>query len=239
MKNPNFGSKDVNRPDDATKQILEGPWVTIANEINVPKDNNLYAADPINYSERIRRDFKDPAVVNLLDNRSGEVPVVQFQSWTEKIPIDSGKTEPAGYWIVSEVPVNRGEYVGRKQLVPLPMWSSEKIGFILQTIPKFTVSKAKEQPKGLMVDFTSPTMLVDYDGGKVRVKIGDRNVDDDAEIDMLFLNPDGTLMVRNSAVDRANADRAKREDAWRKWLEQLKSETEKAGPLSTPGVLTP
>ncbi|CAN5502256.1 hypothetical protein BH11PLA2_BH11PLA2_03640 [soil metagenome] len=237
MKNPNFGNKKVNRPDDAKTEVLWGPWVTIANEVNVPADRNLYAGDPVAYADRLRKDFKDRKVVELLDNNNGEKPVVQFQSWTEKVPIEAGKTEPAGYWVVSEVPVSRGEYVGRKQLVTLPMWSSEKVAFILQELPKYSVKGGgSDKPKGLMVDFTTPTMLVDYEGGKVRYKMGDKTIDDEADVEMMLLQPDGSVIVRNSGVDKANAERAKRDVEWRKWLDEIKSNTEKAGDLTQPNT---
>jgi hypothetical protein len=234
MKNPNFGSKDVNRNEDATIDTLFGPWVTIANSVGVPADRNLYAGDPIAYNDRVKREFKDPAVVRLLDNKGGELPVVQFQNWTEKIAVDTGKTEPAGYWVVSEVPVSRGEYVGRRQIVPLPMWSSEKANFILQELPKYSVWQAREKPRGLMVDFTSKTMLVDYEGGRVRQRFGERSVEDDADTEIMLLEPNGRVVVRNSGVDRDNADRQRREAQWRKWLEEIKAITERAGLLTQP-----
>jgi hypothetical protein len=229
MKNPNFGSKLVARPDDAKQLELFGPWVAIANQVNVPMDHNMYAGDPIAYAEKIRKDFKDPKVINLLDNKNGEVPVIQFQAWTERIPIDSGRSEPAGYWVVAEVPVNRGEYVGRKQLVTLPMWSSEKVAFILQELPKYSVRGANEKPKGLLVDFTSDTLMVDYEGGKSRAKVGERIVEDEADVEVMMLKPDGTVIVRNSGRDREEIERKAREEAWRKWLDEIRAQTEKLG----------
>jgi hypothetical protein len=240
MKNPNYGSKDVARPDDAKKQTLEGPWVMIAAQVSVPSDNNIYAGDPIAYHDRVQKDYKDPAVRALFDNKAGELPVIQFQTWLEKVPIESGKTEPAGYWVVAETPAARGEYVGRKQIVGLPMWSSEKIAYILQELPKYTIFKAtgKEKPKGLLVNFTTETMLVDYEGGKVRQKVGDKVIDDEADVEMMLLRPDGTVVIRNSGLDKDDADRKKRDDAWQKWLTEIKRITEQAGGLTNPAAAT-
>lgn len=241
MKNPNHKKKDlVQRPSDADQEILYGPWVAIAGQVHVPFDQNMYAGDPVAYSERVRGEYRDPALLNLMDNRNGEVPVVQFQKWTERIPVDTGKSEPAGYWVVAEVPVNRGEFVGRKQLLPLPMWSSEKVAFILQELPKYSVWKAREKPKGLLVDFSTETLMVDYEGGKERYRLGERNIDDVSDVEMLLLKPDGTVSVRNSGIDAANADRKAREEQWRRWLDEIRRMTETAGPLSgTGGGLLP
>jgi len=236
MKNPNFKkTAEVARPDDAKQEVLWGPWVTIANQVSVPVDHNVYAGDPVQYAENLRRDFKDPNVINLLDNKNGEVPVVQFQTWTERVAIDSGKSEPAGYWVVAEVPVQRGEYVGRKQIVSLPMWSSEKIQFILQQLPKYTVWKAREQPKGMLVDFSTQTLLVDYEGGKTRTKVSDRDITDESDIELLLLQPDGQVVVRSSGVDREDADRKAREEAWKKWLDEIKKATDAVGAPTVPG----
>jgi hypothetical protein len=242
MKNPNYKSKLVARPADAEKLELFGDWKEIGAPISVPMDNNMYAGDPIAYTERLHKEYRERAVLNVLDNNNGETPVVQFQSWTERVPIDSGKSEPAGYWVVAEVPVKRGDYVGRKQLVPMPMWSSEKVAYILQELPKYKLISgtrpANDQPKGLLVDFSTQTLLVDYEGGKVKTKLGDRVVEDEADTEMMFLKPDGTVTVRNSGVDRENADRKEREEAWRKWLDEIKQITNSAGALTNPGAPT-
>lgn len=238
MKNPNYNKKtEVARPDDALKEILTGPWVAIGNKVEVPLDHNIYAADPIAYSEKVQKEYKDVKIRNLLDNRNGEQPVVQFQMWTERVPIENGKSEPAGYWVVAEVPVNRGEYIGHRQLVSLPMWSSEKEKFILQELPKYKVPGAKDQPKGLLVDFSTQSLVVDYEGGKVKTKLNDRTIEDEAELEIMVLNPDGSVSVKKSGDERKETDdRAKREKAWYDWLEQIRKDTDAAGALTNPNA---
>lgn len=223
MKNPNYNKPElVARKEDAKQEVLWGPWATIANAVSVPYDDNLYASDPIAYAQKVRDEFKDPKIRELLDNRDGEEPVVQFQRWLERVTIEPGKSEPAGYWVVAEVPVRRGEFIGHRQLVTLPMWSSEKVDYILQEVPKYTIKNAREKPKGLIVDFTTDTLLVDYEGGKVRTTINDRTYTDEADTEIMLLKPDGTVIVRNAGLDREDEDRKKREESWQKWLKEIK-----------------
>jgi hypothetical protein len=235
MKNPNFGRRDVGRPDDARQEILFGDWMPIRDRVTVTSELNLYATDPVEYKDRIREKYKDQAVVNLLDNRNGTVPVVQIQSWMEQVKIEGTKREPIGTWVVGEVPVFRGEYIGRRQLVPLPMWSAEKGTYILQELPKYKVWRAREQPKGLLVDFTTRNLLVDYEGGKVRPQVGDRSIDDEAGTELLVLRPDGSVVVRSSVADMEDKDRRDRFKKWEEWLENVKKATEQRGQPFSPG----
>ena len=85
----------------------------------------------------------------------------------EQVRTDGGKREPVGAWVVAEMPVGRGEYVGRKQYVKLPLWSSETQQYLLREMADKVV-KGKYQPKGWLVDFSTKSVLVDFEGGKVK-----------------------------------------------------------------------
>ena len=235
IKNPNFGRKDVARPDDARKEILTGEWVAIRDRVRVTSELNLYATDPVKYHDTVRDKYKDQAVFRLMDNKDGTVPVVQVQQWMPQVAIES-KREPVGTWVIGEMPVYRGEHIGKKQIVPLPMWSAEKGTYILQELPKYKVWKAREQPKGLLVDFSTPFLLVDYDGGKVRPQIGDRAIDDEAATELLILRPDGSVVVHNSAADMEDTDRKDRQQKWDGWIDAVKKMTEQVGLPSMPGA---
>ena len=76
--------------------------------------------------------------------------------------------------------------------------------------------------------------MVDYEGGKVKAKVGDRVIEDEADVEVMLLKPDGTLIVRNSGLDRENKDRKERDDAWKKWLDEIRKLTEAAGALTNP-----
>lgn len=234
MKNPNFNRRDVGRPSDAKVAILNGPWTEIATKVTVSSDLNMYLADPVKYHDAIVAKYKDRAVQNLLDNKSGELPVVQIQTWMQQILLDGNKREPLGAWVLGEIPVNRGEFIGKKQLISLPLWSAEKVKFLLQTLPKYKVANAKEQPKGVLVDFTTSMMCVDFEGGKTKQTFGQRNVEDESAVEMLILRPDGSIFVRNSGQDADEADRVEREKGWNDWIKRVEDDTKNAGALTNP-----
>jgi hypothetical protein len=244
MKNPNYGLKvpAVSKESDAKEPLLYGPWVSIADQrgvplsVTVPSDANTYLVDPVEYAAKLRDKYKEPQVQQLLDNQNGKLPVVQVQQWLHKVTIENSE-EPIGTWIVADLPVNRGEFIGRKQLITLPLWSSQKVKYILQELPKYKVfglPPKKEQPKGVLVDFTTATVCVDYDGGKQSRILGDRSIEDDGAVEMLILRPDGSVTVRNAGVDMANADRVDRVKKWDEWIDRVKKDTDAAGQLGPP-----
>jgi hypothetical protein len=160
--------------------------------------------------------------------------VVQIQQWMPQVNIES-KREPVGTWVIGEVPVQRGEYIGRKQIVPLPMWSAEKGTYLLQEMPRYKVRLAKEQPKGQLVDFTTRFILVDYEGGKVRPMLANRSIDDEAFTEMLILQPDGTLTVRSALEDLEDPERKERYEKWEKWIQKVEETTQRVGQPTMPG----
>ncbi|MGL4421923.1 MAG: hypothetical protein ACRCZF_14750, partial [Gemmataceae bacterium] len=109
-----------------------------------------------------------------------------------------------------------------------------KATYILQELPTFKVFKAKEQPTGLMVDFSTKAILADFEGGKLRPSIGNRNVDDDAGTEMLILLEDGRVTVKNSLKDGANKEREKREEGWVSWVRKVAEMTLKLGAPTDP-----
>ena len=152
----------------------------------------------------------------------------------QQVLLDGSKREPLGAWVLAEIPVNRGEFIGKKQLISLPLWSAEKVKFLLQTLPKYKVANAKDQPKGVLVDFTTSMMCVDYEGGKAKQTFGQRNVEDESAVEMLILRPDGSIFVRNSAQDAEETDRVEREKGWNDWIKRVEDDTKTAGTLTNP-----
>jgi hypothetical protein len=142
-----------------------------------------------------------------------------------------------GAWIVAEMPVGRGEYIGRKQYVRLPLWSSEVNNYVLREIPDkvFKGLDGKvEQPKGWLVDFTDQSVLVDFEGGKVRTKIGDKEYSDDVAEELLILGRDGKLLVRNSLSDETDPNRKAYTGIWESWLRAAELRKSPSGG-TTPG----
>jgi hypothetical protein len=89
------------------------------------------------------------------------------------------------------------------------------------------------------VDFTPlpPVLLVDFEGGSGTYVANRKQVNDQAEVDVLLMTDEGKLIVRRSQADLANPERQKREEAWRKWIAQVQDDTNKTrntGPGNMP-----
>jgi hypothetical protein len=163
-------------------------------------------------------------LLQLKDNHA----VVQMLAWMEQVRTDaSGQREPVGSWVAAEVPVGRGEFIGKKTYVKLPLWSSENEKYVLRELPASAIKKKadKSQPKGWLVDFSSQSILVDYEGGRIRTKLsgGRSPLEEDVATEMLILLPNGTLQYRNSQVDERNENRLTFAGKWTSWLKAVEA----------------
>jgi len=225
LDNPNFGkTKEVAYPQLAEVKELEGAWAVVPKQVSIPTEFHYYAeSDP-------------PGVARAKDR-----VYVQMHRWVDFLPLnpDQADTEvPIADWAINDVPVFRGEYIGKKMNnTQVLMWypTLEAFDFArgTQGLPTKYVkgSLFKPPPKFITVDFTTKprALLVDFEGGSVpyTIKDGTRvmNKHDEAGIEMLILTEDGKLRVRNSAVDMNDPDRKRRHDAFVANKEKLKSNT--------------
>ncbi len=147
--------------------------------------------------------------------------VVQAVKWLESIRME-GKHEPIGGWVVADMPVGRGDYIGKKTFLKLPLWSSESNQYVFRDLPP-TVVKGPVQPKGWMVDFSSKSILVDFEGGRVntRTASGRTLPAEDVATEMLIVREDGKLMVRRSTDDAVNPDRQEKTGIWDAWVKKV------------------
>ncbi|MFO0851928.1 MAG: hypothetical protein U0871_25685 [Gemmataceae bacterium] len=237
MKNPNYGQKDkVGRPADATVEVLTGPPQETV-PVTVPTESYLYAYQPAQYVEEAKQlvddNGKEFTLRRLLEQEeveSGKRAVVQIQRWAEQLNLGSGKAEPIGTWVVAEIPVAPGEYIGRRQLIELPLWSAGAESYVLRELSGGVKVKGlkddRHQPKGWPVNFrdpVNPSILVDFDGGRVNAKVGEKPIKDDSAAELLILQADGKLVVHNSAVDMADPERTERTQTWDDWLKRVKA----------------
>jgi hypothetical protein len=155
-----------------------------------------------------------------------------------------GSEIPVGDWSVLEKRlVSRGEYLGEIKEVELATWNTtqeryalavhpdEQIASKQRTGPKYRIHKHK----GIAVDFaTDPVfsarpLLVDFKGGEHAVpssEPGKLSTKLYGPVEMLLLDADGKLLVRNSRVDTENKDRQDRFTTWKNWIEQIKNQPE-------------
>jgi len=248
MKNPNFGLKGrVGRDDDAKQEILYGRWVIIPQKETIPYESFLYAYDANKYLDQSKAISdaagKDPKIAQLMEDREireGKRAVVQVQTWMPQLRLDGAgaKTEPIGTWIVSAMPVAPGEYIGRRQLVELPLWSAGIVNYVLRElsggVKVANLKDPKNQPKGWPVNFRTLSVLVDFEGGKSKTRVNDKDVFDDAASELLIIRPDGKMIVRSSADDMLEANRAKRNKDWDEWLIRVKARKDIADPNAPP-----
>lgn len=229
MRNPNYKhTKEVSKPADAEREFLDSPWVQLADAITVPSETFVYAADWGDYSKRIKEEHeKERELRQRLEAKEYQA-VVETCTWMEQVRTgDGGKREPVGAWVVADFPVGRGEYVGRKSYVKLPLWSSETKAYVLReipdkVIPKIPGLKEPAQPKGWLMDFTTnKSILVDFEGGRVRTRVGGREVVEEVATEMLLLRPDGKLIVKRSLDTEADGLHKQIVSDWEKWLKAV------------------
>ena len=234
MQNPNWvGEKNekgvpaskfkydlVSKPSDADKDIIDGPFVEMKGDVSVPREDYLFAIDPV---------LADPKDASKKTGHKLEIgqALLEYQRWLPIATVGSYK-EPVADWIVADVVVKRGTYVGGKQYVNLPIWSSEYNRYILRLTDPEKGSKSKEPRRGAIMDPTKPGpqyAVVDIEGGKLEAKTNSRTISDEAASEILLLDEDGKLQVRSSFADRNDPERTKREEVWKQWIEKTEKDT--------------
>jgi hypothetical protein len=252
--NPNFGKKnEVAWPGLADVKELVSQWSPII-ELTVPREVFVYGMEMDDRSTAFKqKTLYDP---KILSDRE-DVTWMQVHRWIETTslnPDQRGATRPVGDWTVGEVPVRRGEIIGRLEPVKVAMWSPTKENFeIAQPIQATTkpgVIGVRPLPiKGIPVNFATEDVLVDWEGGQIRKsfrgqeKVGDKviektlkDVNENANVEYLILAPDGKLRARSSRTDLNDPDRKERYDEWSKWVEQVEKGLPKP---ATPGTKPP
>ena len=189
------------------------------------------------YTKRIKEEYdgvKDRDMRNRLEAKEYQA-VLETVTWMEQVRTgDGGKREPVGTWVVADYPVGRGEYIGRKQYVKLPLWSSENKAYVLREIPdkmipKSGAVKGPAQPRGWLMDFTSnKSILIDFEGGEVRTKAGGRDSVDEVASEMLILRGDGKLVVKRSVDAEADDFHNRIVSNWEKWLKEVAARKDKS-----------
>ena len=234
MRNPNYKhTKEVSKPSDADKEFLDSPWLELADAITVPSETFVYAADWSAYAKRIKDEHeKERELQRRLEAKEYQA-VVETCAWLEQVRTgDGGKREPVGAWVVADFPVSRGEFVGRKSYVKLPLWSSENKAYVLREIPDKVIPKTgpKEpaQPRGWLMDFSNnKSILVDFEGGKVRTKLAGKEVVEEVATEMLLLRPDGKLVVKRSQDTESDPTHARIIGDWTSWHKEVEARKER------------
>jgi hypothetical protein len=226
MLNPNYQrTAEVANPAYAREEVLRSKWTEIPRRITIPSERELFAGDVAAYRKTVEETYTTTREKELRDRLQvkDNQAVVEICEWMEQVRTTSGKREPVGAWVVADIPVSRGEFIGRRHYVKLPIWSSENKSYVLREITTSagkTGPKELNQPKGWVVDFApgTPEILVDFDGGRVVTRQGVKSITEDVATELLILAPNGKLTVKKSLVDENNPDRKHITSVWNKWI---------------------
>jgi hypothetical protein len=167
--------------------------------------------------------------------RRGDLTFVQVHRWLERVRLNLEQRSsevPVGDWVISDMPVRRGEYIGRVEQAKVPVWSEIRERFELPVSPLPRVNnpllRPPPPPKGIPVDFTTTELLVDWEGGRYYqpIRTGEktfRDVREDSNVEMLVLGADGKVRVHNSRLDSKDKDREQRAADVKKWVEEVRN----------------
>ena len=212
-------------PDDEVKKNLAArtDWTEMGEKISVPREEYMFGCDPPPTAPNTRP---------LLKSGQG---MLQFQRWLPFANIDKYK-EPVADWVVAEIVAPRGPDLGGKQLVNLPLWSSNVNKYVLRI---GDAEKGKAHPRrGVLIDPTKPGpqfIVADVEGGTIRSRPATRvmTIDEETAAEVLLIDESGSLQVRGGLADRADLGRADREKAWKDWIDKTEKD-----PQSLPGDAT-
>jgi len=238
LANPNYGKKsEVAYPSLADEKELVSGWSEKVASITLPEETYTYAheLDKTVYAQRVR-----------LDPSIRDMPIVQVHRWMESTTLNPDQARsvvPVGEWVIGDVPVRPGEYIGRNENVEVPIWFPNKEGFAF-AVPigpaKVGMGPVKPlQVKGIPVNFITDDLLVDYEGGRISqtFRLSDKSskdVTETANVELLVLTPDGKLRVKNSRQDMVDKDRETRSNEWDRWREEVRKNPGKPAPGTKP-----
>src|SRR5262249_28074726 len=144
MANPNYKRDDVANPKYKEDPELptNNQWFELPDVVVVPPELYYYAVD------QKELDGKDYKGLNAEGRPTANQVTLQTPRWLEDAATRGFR--PVGEWVVAErLFVGRGEYVGRKPLIDVPIWETTKEAFIL---PK--KKDGMKETSGLEVSFS-------------------------------------------------------------------------------------
>ena len=180
MANPNYNHPNVAVPaDKLARELVSDNWYELPQTVSVPPELCYYVVD-----QKHVKDDNAPWQVatpkpgsSLFDmwiepTDRDRKAAFQFQRWVEATPMyPGGEPVPVGDWAVADrVFVVRGEYVGQKVWVDLPVWKYTQDSFVLPAKDQRKRVRGK-LPTGVLVNFKPDDpdrdmILVDFEGGR-------------------------------------------------------------------------
>jgi hypothetical protein len=228
---PELGVANVMGPDGKYHLTHEDKWYVIGGadtplNVSVPPERLYFAVDQkpldLDRNSKVPSDYR--CVGFGLPYARDHQAVFQIHQWLEELDTDKKAHDftPVGEWAVAErIVVNRGEYIGRKVRVEVPVWMPA-----LDTFHLAASGSANKRITGVEVDFANPvneTILIDFEGGPIQYqRPGALKVQEDTTLETVMLSPEGKLLAHDSQSDTNNIDRKNRLVAWRERIKDVK-----------------
>ena len=239
IANPNFGkSAEVTALEYSKLKELppdRESWTSTA-PITIPQESFYYAVDQFELGKMTGK--KPPLVTTVMkesidfpnaNHNLAEMTPVQIHRWISRLQAVDNSERWIGDWVIAErLLIKRGELMGRKKvIVDVPEWYENKNRF---DWGKFAVAKhsGKFTPVDFLTDESKIPMLVDFQGPKKA---------EDGATELLVLEPNGKLTVRNSRVDsdpqsEVGKERLRHYNQWRRRVEELRRGSKGGGGTS-------
>lgn len=267
MLNPTYKRDDraVSKKIAREKEI-EGPWTEVKWKEDDKEVSRLTVGDELQYyvmQEEKGANAESGSARTIHANQ--DQAVVQIHRWLPTVKTKPGEQAndlDVGDWsILEKHAVRRGEYVGKWAEVEVPVWltTQDRAGFAIHPDEQLSrrlktggTQRYSKQHKGVPVDFGSDpiksgkALVVDFDGGERTIPAsGGKPLKFNGPVDVLILNADGKLVVRNSHDDTGDRERKERYDAWSKWIATVRNMADNPNPgggeglFSKPGTTKP
>jgi hypothetical protein len=238
VANPSYGKENLAVSKEAAAlAVLEAPeWREVTRRVG---------EDDVPLRVRVSDELMYYATDEKIDRAApanADRAAVQIHRWLDEVrvnPSDQSSVTRVGDWTVLErILLHRGEYIGKQQEVDVAVWRTTLGRFGLaghgeDALPRLPNQPRPPRQKGVVVDFATdpvayqPSILVDFEGGKRSVTTSEgKNITDESPVEMLVLNADGKLIVRDSTKDTQDRQRQERYAAWKRELAPLKARDE-------------
>ncbi|OAI40785.1 hypothetical protein AYO40_04315 [Planctomycetaceae bacterium SCGC AG-212-D15] len=231
MANPLFGKADSAIAKDLTKdKEIVGEWAEVKDaslpsetKVRVPPEGDFYFVE----------DTQKSRTVSFSPDRVW----TQVHRWFDWVPVNPAAPRESmtavGEWAAAEQSAAfRGEYLGRWEDVELPIWNPKLETFVMAQHPEHyrrgkPGTRRIVEHKGPAIDFTTGSILVDFDGGKSDLLYRGKDarevkIKDESAIEALVMTPDGRLIVRDARKDDANEERTRRLKEISEWVKAVK-----------------
>lgn len=247
LLNPNYGKDKLVATESLSKvDKLYSDWSIIPEEVFVPAESFLYAHRPATIA--------DIAPLVPLQYQTKETlkdqVIIQMHVWFESIK-HNNRQQPVGDWVVRDMVATKGAPLGRLERVPLPLWDPKESKYYLEVDEVKTIPEdVNKLPSKVRINFNVPrTLLMEFEGAKQTYEVPTVNpkdpslpmykkMEDESNLEILYVGPDGLLRLQTSGDPREKIIRERREKAWRTWVQDTYNQMQTSNP-STPNEFIP